>query len=82
MQAAGVSDPPLGFWAIGPNVLLFGRKQPPGGGARGRALVETAGVCSTSAPLTWCQAARQNLDLEPELAKTDRYNLLILKDLA
>jgi len=45
-------------------------------------LVETAGVCSTSAPLTWCQAARQNLDLEPELAKTDRYNLLILKDLA
>ncbi|MBV9510378.1 MAG: IS21-like element helper ATPase IstB [Caulobacteraceae bacterium] len=74
--------------AKGANVLLFG---PPGSGkshlgaALGRALVENGWrvlYARTSDLVQKLQAARQNLGLEAALAKLDKYNLLILDDLA
>jgi DNA replication protein DnaC len=72
----------------GANVLLFG---PPGGGkshlsaALGLALVENGWrvmFARTSDLVQRLQVARQELSLESAIRKLDRYDLLILDDIA
>ena len=74
--------------AKGANILLFG---PPGGGkshlsaALGRALIENGRrvfFARTTDLVQRLQIARRELGLESAIAKLDRYDLLILDDLA
>src|SRR4051812_9007702 len=75
-------------WRRGANILLFG---PPGGGkshlsaALGLALVENGWrvmFTRTSDLVQRLQVARRELALESTIAKLDRYDLLILDDIA
>ena len=73
----------------GANILLFG---PPGGGkshlsaaARARAWSRTAGACCSRAPPISCNGCRSRAASWPSkarIAKLDRYDLLILDDIA
>lgn len=72
----------------GANILLFG---PPGGGkshlaaALGLALVQNGRrvlfICTTDL-VQWLQVARRELGLEAAITKLDKYQLLILDDIA